>query len=88
MAAGTSATLRGCINDVKAMQSLLTECFGFDPKNITILVDDGSTKVTPTGANIKHALKTLVSQTGPNDTLVFHFSGHGTQVRMTPVLLV
>lgn len=63
------------------MYSLLTECYGFNPQYISVLVDDGSSADSPTGANIKRYLSGLVGQTRPGDTLVFHFSGHGTQVR-------
>jgi Caspase domain len=78
--AGTSATLRGCINDVKSMYALLTECYGFPQQNISVLVDDGSSQQAPTGANIKKYLSGLVSASQPGDIAVFHFSGHGTQV--------
>lgn len=78
--AGTSATLRGCINDVKSMYGLLTECYGFAPQNISVLVDDGTSKESPTGANIKKYLSGMVSVSQPGDIAVFHFSGHGTQV--------
>ena len=68
------------------MYALLTECYGFSPQNISVLVDDGSSADAPTGANIKRYLQGLVSQTAAGDTLVFHFSGHGTQVARLPLL--
>ena len=82
--AGTSATLRGCINDVKSMYALLTECYGFSPQSISVLVDDGTSKESPTGANIKRYLQGMVQASQPGDIAFFHFSGHGTQVRRPP----
>ena len=81
--AGTDAALRGCVNDVKSMNSLLVECYGFEQSNIMMLVDDPSYNMntaSPTGANIKKQLGALVAASQPGDVLFFHFSGHGTQV--------
>lgn len=77
---GTNAALRGCINDVLAMQSMLTTYYGFDPANIQIMIDTDPEGPQPTGRNIKAALKQLVKASEPGDALFFHFSGHGTQI--------
>jgi hypothetical protein len=81
--AGTECTLRGCVNDVKAINEMLTKYYGFQQANIRTLVDTDTSNpnASPTGANIKKNLKELVLMSAPNDVLVFHFSGHGTQVR-------
>lgn len=65
------------------MKSLLIECYGFDEANIKVMVDDPSYNMntpSPTGANIKKQLGALVQASESGDVLVFHFSGHGTQV--------
>jgi metacaspase-1 len=67
------------------MKSLLQDCFGFQEANMIIMVDDTSYGIgktpSPTGANIKKQLGALAAASQPGDVLVFHFSGHGTQVR-------
>ena len=68
--------LRGCINDVTNMRSILKTYLGFTNKDIRVLVDERATK-----ANIIHRLKHMVDKAVPGDLLVFHFSGHGSQVR-------
>ncbi|KAK9805150.1 hypothetical protein WJX72_002186 [[Myrmecia] bisecta] len=77
---GSDAALKGCINDVKSMESLLTTVFKFNPQDIVIMIDTDPSKPKPTGVNIKNELTRLVGLTKPGDTMVFHFSGHGTQL--------
>ncbi|XP_061345431.1 metacaspase-9 [Gastrolobium bilobum] len=77
----TSNELHGCINDVLAMRDMLVKNFGFDPKNIELLIDaPGSSSAMPTGANIKHALARMVDRAEAGDVLYFHYSGHGTRI--------
>ena len=66
--------LNGCINDVQVIRDLLIKSYGFDQSNITILTDNDAT-----GNNIINALNHLTSS-GPSDSLVFHYSGHGTRI--------
>ena len=61
------------------MQKMLTENFGFPPKNIKVLVDVGAGE-KPTGKAIKQNLKAIVASCKAGDVLFIHFSGHGTQV--------
>ena len=69
--------LKGCVNDVLLMSKLLQEAFGFDePKNIRLLTDERATT-----ARITQHLAWLVGDATPGDVLVFHYSGHGAQVR-------
>jgi metacaspase-1 len=70
---GTSAELRGCINDVENMKAFLQ---GKGYTDFTLLTDD--TTVKPTRANILKALLDLVLSGASK--LFFHYSGHGTQV--------
>jgi hypothetical protein len=69
------ADLSGCVNDVINMRNLLVEKYGFDPDNIRVLTDDRATK-----ASIFARLEWLMDS-NKGDELVFHYSGHGSQVR-------
>lgn len=69
------APLRGCINDVVVMQQILVRQFGFKQENIKILTDTEATK-----ANILAGVKWLTQGVGGGDSIVFHYSGHGSQV--------
>lgn len=68
--------LRGCINDVTNMRDVLLKYFDFTVPEIRVLVDSRATK-----ANILTRLKWLVTGAKKGDTLIFHYSGHGTQLR-------
>eukprot|EP01026_Neomeris_dumetosa_P056908 TRINITY_DN5216_c0_g2_i1.p1 TRINITY_DN5216_c0_g2~~TRINITY_DN5216_c0_g2_i1.p1 ORF type:complete len:392 (-),score=33.55 TRINITY_DN5216_c0_g2_i1:184-1359(-) len=81
---GSDCPLRGCVNDVNNMKSLLLNDFGFTDQNITIMIDTDDSALQPTGANIKNQLQQLVEQSQEGDVLFFHFSGHGTQVPGDP----
>eukprot|EP00189_Rhodosorus_marinus_P013522 CAMPEP_0184747214 /NCGR_PEP_ID=MMETSP0315-20130426/9549_1 /TAXON_ID=101924 /ORGANISM="Rhodosorus marinus, Strain UTEX LB 2760" /LENGTH=386 /DNA_ID=CAMNT_0027219991 /DNA_START=82 /DNA_END=1242 /DNA_ORIENTATION=+ len=77
---GSQAELAGCVNDAFMIKSFLTEYKGFSDDDITVLIDTDDSYTSPTGGNIKSALTTMCSESQPGDVLVFHFSGHGTQV--------
>jgi hypothetical protein len=68
--------LKGCINDVTNIRDILKTYLGFTNKDIRVLVDDRATK-----ANIDHRLEEMVAQAKSGDFLIFHFSGHGSQIR-------
>jgi hypothetical protein len=68
--------LRGCINDVTNMRDILKSHRGFTNEDIRVLVDKRATK-----ANILHRLRLMVDEAKAGDYLVFHFSGHGSQIR-------
>lgn len=63
------------------MKDMLISRFGFPPQNITVMIDTDKSTTQPTGKNIKAAIANMVKNAQPGDSLVFHFSGHGTQVR-------
>ena len=73
--------LNGCANDVAAMQSLLKQRFGFADEQIRTLVNSRAT-----GKAIRAELQRLAEQiralpAGSDQAqVVFHFSGHGSQV--------
>jgi metacaspase-1 len=68
--------LRGCLNDVRQMSLLLRDHFGFDgPADVRTLTDRRATT-----AAIESGLAWLVDGARAGDRLVFHYSGHGSQV--------
>jgi hypothetical protein len=68
--------LNGCVNDVLLQKNLLIHRFGFNPKDIKILIDEQATRQGILTAFEQH----LINQAKPGDVVVFHFSGHGSQV--------
>lgn len=83
---GTSAALKGCVNDVQCMEYGLKKHFGFTDSEIVILRDDGRERgpdFRSTRANIFKGIQWLMTDLVPNQpvSLIFHFSGHGSQKR-------
>ena len=68
--------LQGCVNDVSNVRDVLLRYFGFSVKDIRVLADDRATK-----AGIMKRLRWLVEDAKAGDRLLFHFSGHGSQIR-------
>jgi hypothetical protein len=73
---GGIGDLRGCINDVTNIRNILKTFFGFTNESIRVLTDARATK-----DNILTRLEKMIAQSGAGDFLVFHFSGHGSQIR-------
>jgi uncharacterized caspase-like protein len=69
--------LNGCVNDVKDMANTLVIC-GFEPKNIRLCTDRSATR-----ENMMKGLAWLTSGSQTGDSLVFFYSGHGSQVADT-----
>lgn len=67
--------LRGCVNDVEGMRRLLTEVLGFDAKNVRAFTDEKVVK-----DEVQKQMKWLFRDAAAGDRVIFHFSGHGTQV--------
>merc|ERR1711983_209155 len=77
---GTYSELKGCVDDAKKVNYFLKDNFGFEDKNITLLLDDGST-TKPTKFNILYALKKMASDSKDGDVCFVYYSGHGTWVK-------
>ena len=77
-----SARLNGCIEDVKSIQNMLIDAYGYSNDNIVVLRDDNPSSM-PTKSRILLALQQMIAVSAPNDELWFHYSGHGTQLRDT-----
>jgi hypothetical protein len=75
---GAQNDLRGCVNDITNVYDVLVKYFGFLPADITMLSDRRATKKA-----IIDGLTAMVAKGATGDTLVFHYSGHGSQVRDT-----
>jgi metacaspase-1 len=69
-------TLRGCLNDVRQMHALLRTHFDFRSGSAISTLTDAEA----TTAAIVQQLHWLVDEAAPGDVLVFHYSGHGSQV--------
>jgi hypothetical protein len=69
--------LNGCVNDVKDMANTLVIA-GFEPRNIRLCTDRSATR-----DNILKGLGWLTADARTGDSLVFYYSGHGSQVADT-----
>lgn len=68
--------LKGALNDVSLQKELLTLRFGFHPNDIRVLTDKDATR-----QNILETFEShLIKAAKPGDVVVFHFSGHGSNV--------
>jgi len=73
----TKSELSGCIHDVESMERLI-KTRGFQASNIKVLTDDKRCEsLRPTRKNILEGMQWLVEGAQPNDSLFFHYSGHG-----------
>lgn len=79
---GQQGELRGCINDANNIKRFLSTQFGYKDDDMVILTDDArNPRQIPTRQNILHAMEWLVRDARPNDSLFFHYSGHGGQTK-------
>ncbi|KAI0150573.1 caspase domain-containing protein [Xylariaceae sp. FL1272] len=79
---GQRGQLRGCINDVRNMSAYLVEHFRYKREDMVILTDDQQNPMSqPTKQNLLRAMHWLVKDARPNDSLFFHYSGHGGQTK-------
>ena len=74
--------LKGCLTDIEMQRELLIHRFGFNPQDILEVTNDKATCNNILTAFEDH----LIKQAKPGDVVVFHYSGHGTQVNdPTPI---
>jgi len=71
-----NSDLSGCVNDVTNIRDSLIKFFGFTIDDIRVVTDERATKKA-----IMERLTWLVKGAKAGDRLLFHFSGHGSQVR-------
>ncbi|OAX36268.1 hypothetical protein K503DRAFT_695443 [Rhizopogon vinicolor AM-OR11-026] len=72
--------LKGCNNDIGNIFQPLVNQWGYHPRDITLLTDEGNNPL-PTRSNILYEMHRLVSHARAGDSMFVHFSGHGSQVR-------
>jgi len=70
-------SLSGSVNDVEDMKALLIGKFNFLPENIMVLTDEKATHAGIISAFENH----LINKAQRNDIVVFHYSGHGSQMK-------
>lgn len=75
---GTQNDLQGCVNDITNVYDVLVKYFGFSPSDMRLLADGRATRKA-----ILEGLESLISHAAAGDALVFHYSGHGSQVADT-----
>lgn len=68
--------LKGCVNDILDMHFTLSSVLGYANEEVRVLTDRRATSKA-----IKHRLKWLVKDAKEGDYLIFHYSGHGSQIR-------
>ncbi|XP_002526488.2 metacaspase-1 [Ricinus communis] len=72
--------LKGCINDAKCMRYLVINKFHFPEDSILMLTEEETDPYRiPTKHNLRMALYWLVQGCQPGDSLLFHYSGHGSR---------
>ncbi|KAL5973757.1 Metacaspase-1 [Asimina triloba] len=72
--------LKGCINDAKCMRYLLVNRFRFPESSIIMLTEEETDPYKiPTKHNLRMAMFWLTQGCQPGDSLVFHYSGHGSR---------
>ena len=69
--------LAGSINDVEDMREVLIGKFDFPPENMLVLKDAQATHA----AVIQAIQGFLIAKAQPGDIVVFHYSGHGSQMK-------
>lgn len=70
--------LRGCENDVKAMNEVLTSKYGVKPENVKMLLSKQATAPA-----FIDGLKWLLTTAKAGDQVMFFYSGHGGQIKST-----
>ncbi|MEL7354010.1 MAG: caspase family protein [Cyanobacteria bacterium P01_A01_bin.116] len=74
--------LAGAVTDVALQRELLIHRFGFLPNDVVCLTNEKATRADIYQAIVDH----LYNQAGAKDTVVFHFSGYGAQVRIADLV--
>lgn len=79
----TDAELAGCHNDVDLMYTHLRRCGVEEFRVLKDSIGDERYEKAdcPTKSNIICAVKDAYARMGAHDTLIFHYSGHGSQLR-------
>lgn len=68
--------LRGAVNDVTEMRDILTGKFGVPAANVKVATDKACNE-----AGFIEGMKWLMGVAKPGDQVIFHYSGHGGQIK-------
>lgn len=68
--------LDGCVNDARAIKSLIMARYGFEEKNIDTLINQDANR-----KNILDAIQKLIDGSQPGDVVFIYYAGHGSQVK-------
>ncbi|KAG8922038.1 Ca(2+)-dependent cysteine protease [Tulasnella sp. 418] len=76
---GSDGPLKGCSKDALRMKEFIIEKYQYTDANVILLTDDPvvNNHGLPTKDNIIQAMNWLVEGATADDSLFFHFSGHG-----------
>lgn len=77
---GQEESLNGCINDSQNIKEILLKNYNYSIGNIKVLNDNDQNNL-PTKKNIEDSLIVLVKDLKANDTVLFYYSGHGSQLK-------
>jgi len=69
---GTGSDLEFCDDDALLMKAVLEDVYGFQPKNVIVLIDDQAKN-----DNILDAINQVKDDASPGDEVIFFYSGHG-----------
>lgn len=75
---GSADQLNGCINDIRNINNILVNNCDYKAENIKILTEEHS--ISPTKKNMEDNINWLVKDIKAGDTLVFYYSGHGSNL--------
>ncbi|ETW75546.1 hypothetical protein HETIRDRAFT_157510 [Heterobasidion irregulare TC 32-1] len=79
---GQRNELRGCVNDASSVYHFLVDYQHYKKEDIVYLSDEAQDpRSHPTRANMLNAMRWLVQDAHPHDSLFFHYSGHGGQTK-------
>jgi formylglycine-generating enzyme required for sulfatase activity len=81
------SSLRFCVPDAKLMAEVLQKKCGYAKENILLMTDDGPADLQPTKANLQKQIPTWLKKTGPRDTILVYFAGHGSVLRGQSALI-
>ena len=77
---GTMTRLPGCHMDIKLMEEMLIQHYGYKSTDFIILSDANATFLQPTRQNIMATLTEIIHRKNISQ-LVIYYSGHGTQTK-------
>lgn len=84
---GNVVPLHCAVNDSRMVRRTLVEACGFPERNTLLLNTDDWGRDASTRENIENAVRGFLGRIGPDDTMVFFFSGHGVEMEGESYLL-